>query len=161
MLPTVPGNPRPGLKGEGGMGSSRHDLELAGSLPRAGIAPAPQAGENLACRPWGPPLVAAGGFVWRWGHCPGATCWAQSARAVGAGTLQGNGLLQHERFYCPGLGCIPTQRGCDTCARRLALIHGSGYYGKHGEASAKVRSRDTASSSLPARGHAKRCQLVP
>lgn len=51
VLPTVPGNPSPGLKGKGGTGLSGHDLKLAGRLPRAGITPALLAGQDLACGP--------------------------------------------------------------------------------------------------------------
>jgi len=80
VLPTVPGNWSPGLEGEGGMGLSGHDLVLAGSLPRAGMAPALHAGQDLACGPWALPLLAAGGL----GCCPGAMSWAWSSRAVGA-----------------------------------------------------------------------------
>lgn len=59
VLPTVPENLSPGLKGRG-TGLSGHDLTLVGSLLRAGMAPALQAGQDLACRPWARSLVAAG-----------------------------------------------------------------------------------------------------
>ena len=83
-----------------------------------------------------------------------------SARAAGQGLCRASGSRSTGGFT-PGLGCITTPRGCSTRARCRALTPGSGCYSKHGEAGAKVRSAGTASSPLPACGHAKRCQLVP
>lgn len=160
MLPTVPENLSPGLKGRG-TGLSGHDLMLVGSLLRAGMAQALQAGQDLACRPWAQSLLQGMGML-SWEHVLGKERQGSGGRtrAVGQGLCRAPGSWS-VRFYSPGLGCIPTWRGCDTRTRHLALAPSSGCYSKHGEAGAKVRSPDTASSLLLACGHAKRCQLVP